>query len=172
MGLAKWPRLTTSVSGWRAERSEAKPVRLNANVSLAGGEKTTVGQPGQRPPPTLKRLPDLQGLSRPPDTNNSPPRADAGLMPTWILPRCQPTHHRPPGQSIPFLLAPLATLRAFFVRPALEGPRLNPRATRTKPLRGSQGQPGGLRICSSGVVLRASSQRAPDTNNPRPRADA
>ena len=72
-----------SVSGWRAERSEAKPVRLNANVSLAGGEKTTVGQPGQRPPPTLKRLPDLQGLSRPPDTNNLPPRADAGPGPPW-----------------------------------------------------------------------------------------
>ena len=41
---------TTGVSGWRAERGEAKPVRLDANVSLAGGEKTTVGQPGQRPP--------------------------------------------------------------------------------------------------------------------------
>ncbi len=37
-------------------------------------------------------------------------------------------------------------------------PRLNPRATRTKPLRGSRRQPVGLRIRSSEVSLRAKKQ--------------
>ena len=50
-------------------------------------------------------------------------------------------------------LAPtgLAASTERLVRPAPVGPRLNPRATRTKPLRGSRRQPVGLRICSSEV---------------------